>query len=102
MPIFAFVPALIGGLGVFAKVALASLVIKVLLILGVGIGTTLVLGPFLESMLSQAEGALISVPSPFGNYLALAKVDEGLAIIAGGALARAQLGGLKLVAQSVT
>ena len=102
MPAFAFVPALLAGLGVFARFVVASLIAKVLIVAGVGIGTTLVLEPLIADMLGQAEGALLAIPSPFSNYLALARVDEGLAIIAGGALARAQIGGLRLIASGVT
>ena len=102
MPLLAFVPALMGALGVFARVVMASMIAKILIVLGVGIGTTVILEPFLNDLLGQSEAALLSVPSPFGDYLALARVDQGIAIIAGGAIARAKIGGLRLVANSVT
>jgi len=99
MPLLGF---LVSALGIFARMAIGSMILKVLLILGVGIASTAILEPFLESMLAQSEGALLAVPSPFGDYLALARVDDGVAIIASAAIVRAKMAGLKLIANTVT
>lgn len=97
-----FLAALMSGLGIFARVAIGSMIAKILIVLGVGIGSSLVIGPLLNDMLNQSKDAMLAIPSPFSDYLALARVDAGMAIIAGAALARAQLASLKLIATGVS
>ena len=97
-----FVPAIMAALATFAKIAMASIVLKLFLILGVALASGAVVMPLLNELLTQAESAWAAIPQPYASYMAIAKLDVGITILISAAMARATLAGFHLVARTAT
>lgn len=97
-----FIPALLAGLGTFAKIAMASMVLKLFLILGVALASGLVVMPLLNDLLSQAESAWSAIPQPYASYMGIAQLDVGITILISASMARATLAGFHFVARSAS
>lgn len=95
-----FLGALLSGLGVFARVALGSIVLKIFLVLGVGLASAGALSPLINALIGEAESAWNAVPQPFADWLAMTQADVAITIIGSAALIRGSFGGLRLVSRA--
>ena len=95
-------PWLAAALGVFAGAALRSIILKSLVVLGIGFASFAGLDLLLTGLLNQVQSQFGSVGQPWISYLGLLRVDQAVSAYFSAFSIVVGMAGIRLVARAAT